>query len=903
MLYKCYYFQVEASLEYFEELITMFDAPDLKLLSCVYNQSNDVATDDRSLSKLCTKLHFYGVEDIKRESQVLKKVMDMKKVMNIPRDGNLEESENKMSVLLEKLENFLESQTVPNDFRCPISHELMRDPVITCTGQTYERASIETWLNEENRNCPVTGETLYRTSLTSNRALQSFISKWDRINGMEPFNKFGNSLSKRTFNHMEQVFGRGETERQQPHNCQKSAKLMKDPVIICTGETFERASIEKWLKAGHTTCPLTVEFLSSTSLTPNHALYSLISNWREVNGLKPFERSISSDQGMVVSTDDAEGAELESLLSKLTSDKSEDRRSAAGETRELCYLDENSCKRLIPQLVGLLSSPDNDTNTKNYAIAVLRQLSFRGRDRLCIIFYNPGPGILHVLENGSMEARGDAALTFWSLLTLNDLSKKTRSQIRQKLGASKAIPALVNLLRDGGPREKTASARALSVLCKYEGKKGLAISAGVVSMLLGELREYSRSLEDELVSGRPPPYGPICDKALDVMKLLVSHPDGKVAIRDCEPVPVLLLLLIIGSPRNKEIVLAILSQMQSHLALDVPHLPQAKELKQILLDLNRDDDITSDEAERDLNTLLFPFIPGIVYVLKNGSMKAREGAALTFWSLQTLNDESRKTFGESGAIPALVKLLRDGGPRQKTASARALSKLCKYKGNQGLAISAGVVSMLIGELRKYSRSRKNRLVSGRPPPYGPICDEALDVMKLLVSHPAGKAAIRGWRPVPVLLLLLIIGPPRNKEIVLAILSQMQSDLDLNDWHLPQAEELRQILMDLKRDDDITSDEAERGFKTLLSPFILGIVDVLENGSMEARGGAALTFWSLLTLNDESRETLAKSRAIPALEKLLRDGGPRAIPALEKLLRDGGPREKTASTRALSELCK
>lgn len=32
---------------------------------------------------------------------------------------------------------------MPNDFLCPITHEVLRDPVLTVDGQTYERAAIE----------------------------------------------------------------------------------------------------------------------------------------------------------------------------------------------------------------------------------------------------------------------------------------------------------------------------------------------------------------------------------------------------------------------------------------------------------------------------------------------------------------------------------------------------------------------------------------------------------------------------------------------------------------------------------------------------------------------------------------------------------------------------------------
>lgn len=48
----------------------------------------------------------------------------------------------------------------PEDFRCPISLELMIDPVTVSTGQTYDRASIQKWLSAGNFICPKTGERL-----------------------------------------------------------------------------------------------------------------------------------------------------------------------------------------------------------------------------------------------------------------------------------------------------------------------------------------------------------------------------------------------------------------------------------------------------------------------------------------------------------------------------------------------------------------------------------------------------------------------------------------------------------------------------------------------------------------------------------------------------------------------
>ncbi|KAI6703916.1 hypothetical protein NL676_013052 [Syzygium grande] len=45
---------------------------------------------------------------------------------------------------------------LPDDFRCPISLEIMSDPVILSSGHTFDRASIQRWLDSSHRTCPIT---------------------------------------------------------------------------------------------------------------------------------------------------------------------------------------------------------------------------------------------------------------------------------------------------------------------------------------------------------------------------------------------------------------------------------------------------------------------------------------------------------------------------------------------------------------------------------------------------------------------------------------------------------------------------------------------------------------------------------------------------------------------------
>ena len=64
--------------------------------------------------------------------------------------------------------------TVPADFVCPITQQLMADPVIDRQGVSYERAAVEQWLQQHNTS-PVTRAPLQQGDLVPNLALRNSI--------------------------------------------------------------------------------------------------------------------------------------------------------------------------------------------------------------------------------------------------------------------------------------------------------------------------------------------------------------------------------------------------------------------------------------------------------------------------------------------------------------------------------------------------------------------------------------------------------------------------------------------------------------------------------------------------------------------------------------------------------
>ncbi|KAF8379970.1 hypothetical protein HHK36_027436 [Tetracentron sinense] len=69
-------------------------------------------------------------------------------------------------------------------FYCPITREVMVDPVETSSGQTFERSAIEKWFADGNITCPLTMTPLNTSTLRPNKTLRQSIEEWKDRNTM-----------------------------------------------------------------------------------------------------------------------------------------------------------------------------------------------------------------------------------------------------------------------------------------------------------------------------------------------------------------------------------------------------------------------------------------------------------------------------------------------------------------------------------------------------------------------------------------------------------------------------------------------------------------------------------------------------------------------------------------------
>ncbi|ESP02890.1 hypothetical protein LOTGIDRAFT_156843 [Lottia gigantea] len=68
---------------------------------------------------------------------------------------------------------------VPDEYLCPITREIMVEPVIASDGYTYDKSAIKAWMETKDRS-PMTNSLLIQKSLIPNRTLKMLIQKYQQ---------------------------------------------------------------------------------------------------------------------------------------------------------------------------------------------------------------------------------------------------------------------------------------------------------------------------------------------------------------------------------------------------------------------------------------------------------------------------------------------------------------------------------------------------------------------------------------------------------------------------------------------------------------------------------------------------------------------------------------------------
>ncbi|XP_076952229.1 U-box domain-containing protein 16-like [Bidens hawaiensis] len=266
--------------------------------------------------------------------------------------------------------------------------------------------------------------------------------------------------------------------------CPITLDLMRDPVVVSTGQTYDRASINLWIESGHTTCPKTGQTLDHTETIPNCALRNLIVMWCREHRI-PFESTETKENVNGVTTNktliEATKMTVSFLLQKANAAQTlETANRFVSELRALAKTDSNSRACIaeadgLPLLVKYLGSEHPSLQVN--AVTTILNLSILETNKTKIVETDGVlNGVIEVLRTGATwEAKGNAAATIFSLTGVH--------AYRKKLGRkSRVIKGLMELAINGPINSKRDALVAILNLAGDRETVGKLLEAGVVEM-------------------------------------------------------------------------------------------------------------------------------------------------------------------------------------------------------------------------------------------------------------------------------------------------------------------------------------------------------------------------------------------------------------------------------------
>lgn len=281
-----------------------------------------------------------------------------------------------------------------------------------------------------------------------------------------------------------------------PHHfrCPISLELMRDPVTVSTGQTYDRSSIEPWIAAGNTTCPVTRAPLLDSALIPNHTLRRLIQSWCVANRHSGVERIPTPKQP-------ADPSRVRALLSQAASTSSSAAAPRLSALRRLRALARDSDKNraLIASLDArpllldvLFADPRAESSELEHeALALLAMLQLAEPECASVASDPDRVAFLTgLLFHPCVEVRINAAALIEAAVA-GVRSPELRARVS---GAAGVFEGVVGLLQDcaGCPRALKAGARAAFALCLVKPTRHRAVAAGAAAVLVDRLGDLER---------------------------------------------------------------------------------------------------------------------------------------------------------------------------------------------------------------------------------------------------------------------------------------------------------------------------------------------------------------------------------------------------------------------------
>ncbi|KAE8647205.1 U-box domain-containing protein 44 [Cucumis sativus] len=343
----------------------------------------------------------------------------------------------------------LHIEPIYDSFLCPLTKQVMRDPVTIESGQTFERAAIEMWFNEckESRRrpiCPMTLKELRSTELNPSIALRNTIEEWTARNEAVQLDMARKSLNlsspeNETLGSLKYV----------QHVCQKglSRHIARNAGLI----------------------PMIVSLLKSTSRKVQ---------FRALETLRIVAQEDSECKEML-----AEGDTLHTVVKFLRHERSKEKEEAVALLYELSK-SEALCEEIgsvngaILILVGMSSSKSENISTVENADRTLENLEVCENNIRQMAEYGRLRPLLTQILEGPPETKQSMAAHLGELVLNNDV----KLFVAQTVGSS-----LINIMRSGDKQSKEAALKALNQISSFDTSARVLVQEGILPPLVKDL--------------------------------------------------------------------------------------------------------------------------------------------------------------------------------------------------------------------------------------------------------------------------------------------------------------------------------------------------------------------------------------------------------------------------------
>ncbi|KAG4214148.1 hypothetical protein ERO13_A01G103600v2 [Gossypium hirsutum] len=335
-------------------------------------------------------------------------------------------------------------------FVCPLTKQVMRDPVTLENGQTFEREAIEKWFKECRESgrrlvCPLTQKELKSADLNPSIALRNTIEEWTTRNEAAQLDMARRSLNM---------------------NSSEDDVLLSLRFIqrIC-----QKNRSNKHVVRNADLIPMIVDMLKSSSRKVRcKALETLLAVVEE-----------DEDNKAIL----AEGDTVRTIVKFLSHEQSKEREEAVSLLYELSK-SEALCEKIgsingaILILVGMTSSKSENISTVEKADKTLenlekcennvRQMAENGRLQ---------PLLTQILE-GPPETKHSMAAYLGDLVLNNDV----KVHVAKTVGES-----LINIMKSGNMQSREAALKALNQISSFDASSKVLIEAGILPPLVRDL--------------------------------------------------------------------------------------------------------------------------------------------------------------------------------------------------------------------------------------------------------------------------------------------------------------------------------------------------------------------------------------------------------------------------------